>query len=291
MVELHDGCICCTLRGDLIKSVKELSQSEAKFDYLVIESTGIAEPMPVAQTFTMNVNECVTDECFTEPNDNHEHHDPLSNYAFLDGLVTVCSFLFRVRVCACVCACMQAYVCVCARAYLYRLVVSRCNWGEGVRPHVGHATYGWVRVRMALGQTLVTNVSNSSLRGGGGVASDRELDHPPRGAQGNAPAGTRLQVDEEREAAMMLRWGRPSGHLTSNIPWWVLPAAWGGQAVAMIGRMYSSSNSCVCVCVFVCVCVYHHRIGKETEKRQGVHALYTLSLRSMEGRFIRDAPC
>ena len=35
----------------------------------------------------------------------------------------------------------------------------------------------------------------------------------------------------------------------------------------------------------------HHRIGKETEKRQGVHALYILSLRSMEGQFIRDASC
>ena len=35
----------------------------------------------------------------------------------------------------------------------------------------------------------------------------------------------------------------------------------------------------------------HHRIGKETEKRQGVHTLYILSLRSMEGWYIRDAPC
>ena len=50
MVELHNGCICCTLRGDLLKTVKELSQ-ENIFDYLVIESTGIAEPLPVAQTF------------------------------------------------------------------------------------------------------------------------------------------------------------------------------------------------------------------------------------------------
>lgn len=41
MVEMHNGCICCTLRGDLLKTVKSLSQ-EAKFDYLVIESTGKA---------------------------------------------------------------------------------------------------------------------------------------------------------------------------------------------------------------------------------------------------------
>mmetsp|Transcript_1317 Transcript_1317/g.3593 ORF Transcript_1317/g.3593 Transcript_1317/m.3593 type:complete len:599 (-) Transcript_1317:70-1866(-) len=55
MVEMHNGCICCTLRGDLLKTVKSLSQ-EGKFDYLVIESTGIGEPLPVAQTFAMDVD-------------------------------------------------------------------------------------------------------------------------------------------------------------------------------------------------------------------------------------------
>ena len=54
MVELHNGCICCTLRGDLLKTVKALSEEQA-FDYLVVESTGISEPLPVAQTFVMNV--------------------------------------------------------------------------------------------------------------------------------------------------------------------------------------------------------------------------------------------
>ena len=49
MVELHNGCICCTLRGDLLKTVRELSESHEAYDYLVIESTGIAEPLPVAQ--------------------------------------------------------------------------------------------------------------------------------------------------------------------------------------------------------------------------------------------------
>ena len=49
MVELHNGCICCTLRGDLLKTVRELSESDEAYDYLVIESTGIAEPLPVAQ--------------------------------------------------------------------------------------------------------------------------------------------------------------------------------------------------------------------------------------------------
>mmetsp|Transcript_8556 Transcript_8556/g.20327 ORF Transcript_8556/g.20327 Transcript_8556/m.20327 type:complete len:741 (+) Transcript_8556:46-2268(+) len=50
MVELHNGCICCTLREDLIESVKSLAL-EKKYEHLLIESTGISEPMPVATTF------------------------------------------------------------------------------------------------------------------------------------------------------------------------------------------------------------------------------------------------
>ena len=72
LVEMTNGCICCTLRDDLLKEVSKLAR-ENRFDYLLIESTGISEPIPVAMTFTF------------EDETGHS----LSDYARLDTMVTV----------------------------------------------------------------------------------------------------------------------------------------------------------------------------------------------------------
>ena len=49
--EMSNGCICCTVRGDLVEALKRLHKKIAKFDAVIIETTGLADPAPVAQTF------------------------------------------------------------------------------------------------------------------------------------------------------------------------------------------------------------------------------------------------
>ncbi|MCA6111259.1 GTP-binding protein [Bradyrhizobium cenepequi] len=72
LVEMTNGCICCTLRDDLLLEVRRLSK-EGRFDYLLIESTGISESLPVAATFDFR----------------DEAGDSLSDVARLDAMVTV----------------------------------------------------------------------------------------------------------------------------------------------------------------------------------------------------------
>ncbi|MEO1015173.1 MAG: GTP-binding protein [Pseudomonadota bacterium] len=72
LVEMSNGCICCTLRDDLLAEVKRLA-GEGRFDYLLIESTGISEPLPVAATFDFRT----------------EEGESLSDVARIDTMVTV----------------------------------------------------------------------------------------------------------------------------------------------------------------------------------------------------------
>lgn len=72
LVEMSNGCICCTLREDLMIEVERLAK-ENRFDYLLIESTGISEPIPVAQTFTFESEDGAID---------------LSKFSYIDTMVT-----------------------------------------------------------------------------------------------------------------------------------------------------------------------------------------------------------
>ncbi len=94
MVEFKNGCACCTLRGDLLKTVRmfALKQDEETgdfaYDYVIVESTGIAEPLPVAQTFVMECGEPV--HAHDHGHDDHDHEvEFLQEFAKLDTMVTV----------------------------------------------------------------------------------------------------------------------------------------------------------------------------------------------------------
>src|SRR5437870_9281902 len=69
LFEMNNGCICCKVRGDLIRILGNLMKRKHRFDYVLIETTGLADPGPVAQTFFMD--------------------DDLQRHLRLDGIVTV----------------------------------------------------------------------------------------------------------------------------------------------------------------------------------------------------------
>ena len=54
IIEMHNGCLCCLVRGDLIHALRELLQRRDKFDYILIETSGLTDPGPVAQTFVVD---------------------------------------------------------------------------------------------------------------------------------------------------------------------------------------------------------------------------------------------
>ena len=78
LVEFSNGCICCTLREDLLKEVASLAR-QARFDHLIIESTGISEPLPVAETFSFEM----------ESGDDTVPMKTLLDLATIDSMVTI----------------------------------------------------------------------------------------------------------------------------------------------------------------------------------------------------------
>jgi G3E family GTPase len=98
LVEMTNGCICCTLRDDLLQEVEVLA-AQNKYDYLLIESTGIAEPLPVAATFYFrdedgkslsaemdkgaikaNLDKCLVRDFLINKNDQVNSNDPFPKW-------------------------------------------------------------------------------------------------------------------------------------------------------------------------------------------------------------------
>jgi G3E family GTPase len=82
IVHMQNGCICCTLRADLVREITKIAE-EQMFDYIVIESTGISNPMEVAESFLLDM------ETMNLPDKDDAKARPLSSVATLDTCITV----------------------------------------------------------------------------------------------------------------------------------------------------------------------------------------------------------
>jgi len=79
VISMQNGCVCCNLSGDLIEQIVNLTKSETKFDYLVIEGSGVSEPAAIAALFEEEDHE----------GHDHDHMPSLSDVARIDTIVTV----------------------------------------------------------------------------------------------------------------------------------------------------------------------------------------------------------
>ncbi|KAF1836086.1 cobW-domain-containing protein [Decorospora gaudefroyi] len=94
LIQMENGCICCTLRSDLLVELARLAWSEHNFDHILIESSGISEPQQVAETFTTELTEAMIDAEGMEPDDKEVLEKVaklggLKNIATVDTMVTV----------------------------------------------------------------------------------------------------------------------------------------------------------------------------------------------------------
>ena len=109
--EMNDGCICCTVRGDLLRIFAKLRKRATKFDHILIETTGLADPAPVAQTFFVDEQVrlnyeldaiiTVVDSKHVIPHLDEERPEGMENEAVEQVCASNCGSLFFTSVVSC----------------------------------------------------------------------------------------------------------------------------------------------------------------------------------------------